>query len=352
MVEENNWFFRLSAYQQQLHDLIASDTVRIEPASRKNEVLSFIDSGLEDFSCSRSMTRARGWGIPVPGDPDQVIYVWFDALTNYITAPGYGTDEESLRYWWDDADERVHVIGKGIIRFHAVYWPAMLLSAGVRLPDTIFVHEYLTAGGQKISKSVGNAEDPTDIAATYGTDALRWWMLRDVARAGDTDYTAQRLVTRANEDLANNIGNLVNRTVSMVQRYRQGVIPSLLADNAAAADLRAARSEAGPAIDRALADFDFRRAAEAVLRIGDEGNRYVEAVRPWELAKTERQDHAGSGALDAALAELIETCRDLASHLQPLLPAFASRIAGQCGNGGTTVAEPSPVFPRLDVINN
>ncbi|MGH3792455.1 MAG: class I tRNA ligase family protein [Pseudonocardiaceae bacterium] len=206
----------------------------------------------------------------------------------------------------------MHVIGKGIIRFHAVYWPAMLLSAGVRLPDTIFVHEYLTAGGQKISKSAGNAEDPTDIAATYGTDALRWWMLRDVARAGDTDYTAQRLITRANEDLANNLGNLVNRTISMIQRYRQGVIPGLPADNPAADDLRAARAEAGPAIDRALADFDFRRAAEAILRIGDE----------------------------------------LAVHLQPLLPAFAGRIAEQCGNGGATVAEPSPVFPRLDVLND
>ncbi|MGH3819473.1 MAG: class I tRNA ligase family protein [Pseudonocardiaceae bacterium] len=217
------------------------------------------------------------------------------------------------------------------------------------LPDTIFVHEYLTAGGQKISKSAGNAEDPTDIAATYGTDALRWWMLREVARAGDTDYTAERLVARANEDLANNLGNLANRTVSMVQRYRQGVIPDLPANNPAAADLRTARSEAGPAIDRALAKFDFRRAAEAVLRIGDEGNRYVEAVRPWERAKAERHDHTGSTALDAALAELVATCRDLALHLQPMLPAFASRIAEQCGHGGATVAEPSPVFPRLDV---
>ena len=153
LVEENNWFFRLSRYQEQLHDLIDSDTLRIEPASRKREVLSFIETGLEDFSASRSMARARGWGVPVPGDPDQVIYVWFDALGNYITAPGYGTDEASFRYWWRESDTRVHVIGKGIIRFHAVYWPAMLLSAGVRLPDTIFVHEYLTAGGQKISKS-------------------------------------------------------------------------------------------------------------------------------------------------------------------------------------------------------
>lgn len=228
----------------------------------------------------------------------------------------------------------------------------MLLSAGVRLPDTIFVHEYLTAGGQKISKSAGNAEDPTDIAATYGTDAVRWWMLRDVARAGDTDYTAERLVARANEDLANNIGNLVNRTVSMVQRYRQSTIPGLAADNPAADDLRAARSEAAPAIDRALAEFDFRRAAEAVMRIGHEGNRYVEAVRPWELAKVERRDQTDSGALDAALAELVATCRDLAVHLLPFLPTSAGRIAEQCGNGGTTVGDPRPVFPRLEVVND
>ncbi len=241
---------------------------------------------------SAQTRRTPGWGVQVAVDladrlgelgVGALIYVWFDALINYITAPGYGTDEKNFRYWWDDADERVHVIGKGIIRFHAVHWPAMLLSAEVRLPDTIFVHEYLTAGGQKISKSAGNAEDPTDI---YGTDAVRWWMLRDVARAGDTDYTAERLVARANEDLANNIGNLVNRTVSMVQRYRQGVIPGLAADNPA-------------------------------------------------------------GALDAALAELVATCLDIAVHLQPFLPTFAGRIAEQCGNGDTTVADPSPLSSWL-----
>ncbi|MGH8901754.1 MAG: methionine--tRNA ligase [Egibacteraceae bacterium] len=349
-VEENNWFFRLSRYQEQLVDLIASDTLRIEPASRKREVLSFIETGLEDFSVSRSMARARGWGIPVPGDPGQVIYVWFDALANYITAPGYGTDDGGFRYWWSDSDERVHVIGKGIIRFHAVYWPAMLLSAGVRLPDTIFVHEYLTAGGQKISKSAGNAEDPSDIAAHYGTDALRWWMLRDVARAGDTDYTTQRLVSRANEDLANNIGNLVNRAVSMVKRYREGIIPAVATDNPAAADLRAARADAAGHIAHALEEFDFRRAVEAIIRIGDEGNRYVEVVRPWELAKAERKEDATPPEfLDAVLAELVATCRDLAEHLQPFLPAAARRIAEQCGDGGPKVAEPSPVFPRLEV---
>ncbi|CAO5230780.1 methionine--tRNA ligase [Frankia sp. AgKG'84/4] len=348
LVEESNWFFRLSRYSDQLHELISTDRLRIEPATRKREVLSFIEAGLEDFSASRSMTRARGWGIPVPGDPDQVIYVWFDALGNYITAPGYGTDDASFQHWWNDSDARVHVIGKGIIRFHAVYWPAMLLSAGVRLPDTIFVHEYLTADGLKISKSAGNAEDPGDIVAAYNTDALRWWMLRDVARSGDTDYTTERLITRANEDLANNIGNLVNRTVSMVRRYRDGEIPALAADNPAAAALRAVREQAAATIDAMVTTFDFRRAAEVITVIGNEGNRYVEAAKPWELAKAERKEGAGPDALDAVLAELVATCRELAAHLLPFLPDAAPRIAAQCGDGGDHVAEPAPVFPRLE----
>lgn len=351
LVEENNWFFRLSNYQDQLLDLVSSDRLRIEPTTRKREVLSFIKAGLEDFSVSRSMTRARGWGIPVPGDPEQVVYVWYDALANYITAPGYGSDDEQFKYWWDDSDQRVHVIGKGIIRFHAVYWPAMLLSAGVRLPDTIFVHEYLTASGEKISKSAGNAEDPTDIAATYGSDALRWWMLSEVALLGDTDYTPERMVNRANEDLANNIGNLVNRTVSMVNRYRHGLIPDVSPRNEAAEALRLARAMAPATIDAALAEFDFRRAVEAVTAIGDEGNRYVEGARPWALAKAESVQDASTAELDAVLSELIATCRDIAERLTPFLPAAAERIASQCGNGGNTVSEPSPTFPRLEIVN-
>ncbi|MDQ2707549.1 MAG: methionine--tRNA ligase [Actinomycetota bacterium] len=372
-VDENNWFFRLSRYQDRLVELISTGALRIEPAHRRREVLSFIESGLEDFSVSRSVERARGWGIPVPGDPEQVIYVWFDALANYITGPGYGTDDERFGYWWDQADERIHVIGKGIIRFHAVYWPAMLLSAGVRLPSTIFVHEYLTANGRKISKSAGNAEDPADIVARFGTDGLRWWMLSDVARTGDTDYTTERLVTRSNEDLANNIGNLVNRTVSMTRRYRDGVIPAMAIDNSAARDLRRARAEASATIDQALATFDFRRAVEAVTKIGDEANRYVEALAPWALAKAERKDGSAPEALDTVpldtvpldtvpldtvpldtvpldtvLGELVATCRDMAEHLTPFLPQAAQRIENQCGNGGPEVAEPAPVFAKLE----
>ena len=340
-VEEENWFFRLSRYQDRLAELISTDRLRIEPTSRKREVLSFIEAGLADFSVSRSVARARGWGIPVPGDPGQVIYVWYDALANYITAPGYGTDQARFDQWWNHS-ERVHVIGKGIIRFHAVYWPAMLLSAGISLPDTIFVHEYLTVDGQKISKSAGNADDPADIAARYGGDALRWWMLSEVTGSGDTDFTVARLVNRANEDLANNLGNLVNRTVSMLHRYRDGVVPRPVDVDADAADLRSARASAAASIDDALARFDFRRAVEAVTAIGHAGNRYVERVRPWELARAGQSDE-----LDAVLAELVATCRAIAVHLPPFLPGAAQRIRQQCD--GDRLPPAQAVFPRLAV---
>jgi methionyl-tRNA synthetase len=323
LVSEDNWFFRLSRYEDELRRLIADDVIRIEPATRKREVLAFIAAGLADFSVSRSVSRARGWGIPVPGDPDQVIYVWFDALVNYLTGAG---DR------WAAADERIHVIGKGIIRFHAVYWPAMLLSAGRELPTAILVHEYLTANGRKIGKSLGDTADPVDIATRFGVDAVRWWLLADVARTGDTDYSDARLTARFDEDLANNLGNLVNRTVSMVRKYRGGVVPVGSADDASA--LRAARASAAATIDDALRDFDFRRAVAAITRIGDEANRYVQAVKPWQLDRD-------SAELDAVLAELVAACRDIADHLTPFLPAAAHRITAQCHG-----APPTPVFPR------
>lgn len=349
LVEEENWFFRLSGYQDRLIELIESDRLLIEPASRKKEVLSFIRTGLEDFSVSRSTERARGWGIPVPGDPSQVIYVWFDALANYITGPGYGTDEKNFDHWWEGSDEIVHVIGKGIIRFHAVYWPAMLLSAGIRLPTTIFVHEYLTANGDKISKSAGNADDPSDLVAAYGTEALRWWLLSEVARSGDTDFTIGRMVARANEDLANNLGNLVNRAVSMVNKYRAGVVPALVADNPTAEDLRRVCAQARPSVDSALGDFDFRRAVEAVAAIGDAGNRYVTTVKPWELWKAESQGGTGREALDAVLSELIRTCREIGVQLEPFLPAAGQRILAQCDDSSGSLPEARPIFPRLEL---
>jgi methionyl-tRNA synthetase len=228
-VAEENWFFRLSRYAAPLREAISTGRLRIEPAGRRNEVLAFIDRGLEDFSVSRPAQRAGGWGITVPGDPDQVIYVWFDALCNYVTALGYGTGEDAYRHWWtadDSGGRRIHLLGKGVLRFHAVYWPAMLLSCRQPLPSDIFVHDYLTAGGRRISKSAGPVvAEPAALAGEYGTDAVRWWLLREVPRVGDADFTVERLIARADDELANGLGNLVNRVVAMIHRYRDGYLP-------------------------------------------------------------------------------------------------------------------------------
>jgi methionyl-tRNA synthetase len=225
LVEEENYFFRLSRYQDQLLDFIDSGRMRIIPESRRNEVRAFIARGLEDFSVSRSHERARGWGVPVPNDPEQVMYVWVDALANYITALGYGNDNDLYQRYWLDSPHRVHCIGKNILRFHAVYWPAMLLSAGEPLPTVVFVHGFLTIGGDKISKSLGNSIDPVVLASRYGVDAVRYWLLREVPPTLDADYTDDKLERRYNADLANDLGNLLNRTVSMVGRYRNGLVP-------------------------------------------------------------------------------------------------------------------------------
>ena len=293
-VAEENWFFRLSRYGEPLREAITRGELRIEPAGRRNEVLAFIAGGLEDFSVSRPAERAGGWGIPVPGDPGQVIYVWWDALCNYITALGYGTDGDAYREWWTGA-RRVHLLGKGVLRFHAVYWPAMLLSSGQPLPTDIYVHDYLTAGGRKISKSSGNAADPAELASEYGTDAVRWWLLREVPRVGDADFTVERMIARADDELANGLGNLVNRVVAMIRRYRDGRVPGPQPVPDGGEDLDAACRQAGDRVGAALAGFDFRRATAAVWAIADEANRFVNRVRPWDLARAERAGDAGAG---------------------------------------------------------
>ena len=347
-VSEVNWFFRLSRYAGQLRDLIADAAIRVEPAGRRNEVLALIDGGLADFSVSRSTERARGWGIPVPGDPDQVIYVWWDALGNYLAALDYASGGANLDRWWDGAARRVHLLGKGVLRFHAVYWPAMLLSAGEAVPTDIVVHGYLTDGGRKISKSSGATVDPYDLVDRYGTDAVRWWLLREVPRGADADFTVERLVGRANDELANGFGNLVNRVVSMIHRYRGGHVPAATAaapGSAASgsAALAAATGNAPGLIAAALDDFDFRRATEAVWRIADEANRYVNRTRPWDLAK------AGDDAeLAAVLAALLAACQAIGTHLAPFLPDAAARIARQCApDAAGCLPSPAPLLPRL-----
>lgn len=338
-VAEENWFFRLSRYQGRLYDLIDSGRLRVEPAARRNEVLAFIAAGLADFSISRSHVRARGWGIPVPDDPGQVIYVWWDALGNYLTALDYAHAGPDYRRWWEGGDRRVHLVGKGVLRFHAVYWPAMLLSAGAPLPTDVLVHDYLTVDGQKISKSSGGAVDPVGLVARYGTDAVRWWLLREVPRVGDADFTVERLVARADKDLANDLGNLVNRVVSMVHRYRDGRPPA--ADHTDAA-LTAAIVESPAAVEVAIGGYDFRRATAAVWRVVEEANRYVERVRPWHLAKA--GDEAG---LDAALSLLVRACRAVADQLAPFVPETAARVAAQCAPVDGRLPAPHPIFPRL-----
>ncbi|MFC4079131.1 methionine--tRNA ligase [Amycolatopsis samaneae] len=346
-VAEENWFFRLSRYTGQLRDLVESGRLRIEPAQRRNEVLGFLAGGLSDFSVSRSANRARGWGIPVPGDPGQVIYVWWDALGNYLTALGYGSGDAAHRRWWLDSDRRIHLVGKGVLRFHAVYWPAMLLSAGQPLPTDIVVHDYLTHEGRKISKSAGNTVDPAVLAGEYGTDAVRWWLLREVPRAGDADFTRDRLVARSDDELANGLGNLVKRVVAMVHRYRDGVVPTGGRAPGAERVDHACRVAAAE-IAEALAEFDFRRATAAVQAIVDEANRFVNQAKPWELAKAERAD---PGELDAVLATLVRACRTVGEELAPFLPDAAGRVAQACAERDGRLPGARPLFRRLATVD-
>lgn len=345
-IAEENWFFRLSRYQERLLKAVESAQVRIEPATKRNEVLALIRAGLADFSVSRPAARSGGWGIAVPGDPGQVIYVWWDALTNYVTALDVGADAPEFQDWWVDAAERVHVIGKGIIRFHAVYWLALLLSAELRLPSAIFVHDYLSTNGAKISKSTGGTVHPEDVIATYGADALRWWFVREAPRIGDTDFTVERLVDRYDSELANGLGNLVSRVLTQVHKFRDGTI-DLAATDPAATSIVDATKQVPKVVDAALHRFDLRGATDAIWSVVDAGNRLVDAERPWDLARAEREgDHVAGRRLDGVLTILVESCRVIAHELTPFIPDGAARLTRLLGSG-STVAAPEPAFPRL-----
>ncbi len=335
-VSERNWFFRLSRYRDRLRDAIESGELAIDPPQRRSEVLALVRTGLSDFSVSRPRERAGGWGIPVPGDPGQVVYVWFDALANYITALGYGADADDYQRWWCAADERVHVIGKGITRFHALYWPAMLLSAGEPLPTRILVHDYVTVDGGKLSKSLGNAVSPEALVERYGTDALRWWVLRDVPRSGDTDFREPQLARRANE-LADGLGNLVSRTVALAAgRAPANWHPRQLPiGEIAAPDLAAAVGRVPGDVDAALAQFDLRAAAAALWAAVEAANRHVSARRPWELDGAPR---------DAVVGDLLAACRAIGCRLEPFLPAASARIGAALAACDPALAR--AIFPK------
>lgn len=342
-VTETNWFFRLSRYREQISELIISGRLEITPAERRNEVLGFLAGDVHDLSVSRPTARAAGWGIPVPGDAGQVVYVWFDALANYLTGLGYGTpDDADYRRWWAGDAERVHVIGKGIVRFHAVYWIAFLLSAGLPLPTRVLVHDYLTVDGAKIAKSGAQAADPAALARTYGADALRWWLLADPAPVGTTDFTVERLVGAYNRDLANALGNLASRALTLSRREGTWrTRPS----GSVGEKLRAQAAALSAKVDVAVAAYDFRAACSAITALAEAGNRFIEAEQPWHLAKA-----AASGNQDAAerfedvIDAVLTACRAAADELAPFIPEGAARLSAQLRASTATLA---PAFPRI-----
>jgi methionyl-tRNA synthetase len=346
-VTETNWFFRLSRYRDQIEDAITSGALTINPPQKRNEVIALLDKGLRDFSVSRPAVRAGGWGIPVPGDPSQVIYVWWDALTNYLTALGVDRHAEDYAFWWAGDGERVHVIGKGITRFHAVYWIGLLLSAGQPLPTTIHVHDYVTVSGAKLSKSTGNVVDPVDLVHAYGTDALRWWITREVPLLGDTEFTSARLIQAYNTDLANGIGNLANRTVTLLHKYYEGRLhldgEPVIGPDWDSVGLDTACAALPSTIDAALRTADFRSATAHLVAIVGLANQLLNAAEPWKVLR----NTAGEKPLvHHLLSRVAQTCRTISTELTPFCPAGAARLASQLGDSDR-LAAPEPAFARL-----
>jgi methionyl-tRNA synthetase len=333
-IEEENYFFRLSAYQTRLEQVIANDEYRIFPEFRKNEVLSFIRGGLDDFSISRSQARARDWGIPVPGDPGQVMYVWFDALGNYLTGIDYGEDGDRYRRYWP-CD--VHVIGKDIIRFHAVYWPAMLLSAGVSLPKHLFVHGFINLGGAKIAKSAGIAVDPFELVDKFGAETLRYYLMRHIHPFQDSDFLIETtedggvrfsgLEEAYNAALANGIGNLASRSLTLIVKNGGGTIEPRPCEGAAEREVTARFDEIFGAYETLMAGYDFAQALNKVWEGVATLDGYINTRAPWGLAK----DPAKADDLKDVLYTLAEGLRALGALLWPTMPATAAEIWRRLG---------------------
>ena len=334
---EPSYFFALKKYQQKLLDLydrqgeFAARPVKfVLPDTRLNEVRSFVAGGLEDLSISRTAIR---WGIAVPGQPEHTVYVWLDALANYISALG-GLTGEGFRYW----PASFHLIGKDILRFHGVYWPAFLLSAGLPLPERVVAHGFWTVEGQKMSKSLRNVVDPHFLIEAYGRDVVRYFLLREVPLGQDGDFSHRNLLARINADLANDLGNLVSRTLGMPKRYRDGVVP----DVAASSGLGDATTATTRAIEHAMLErLQPHLALEAIWSFVNDVNQYVDRQAPWELAK-----RGETATLDALLRELLFAVEQVANWLSPFMPDTADRIRqALSGRQLTTIA---PMFPRLD----
>jgi methionyl-tRNA synthetase len=354
-LSERNYFFRLSRYEAALKDLYARHPEFTVPEVRRNEVLAWFDRGLKDVSISR---RGQSWGVPFPGDPDHVVYVWFDALINYLTGAGFGTDETRFRRFWP-AD--LHIIGKDITRFHCIYWPAMLIAAGIALPRQVFAHGFLNYQGQRLSKTSGNMIDPFAAAEEWGADAVRYLLLRQAGFYSDADVSPAIFTARYNADLANNLGNLVQRTVAMIARYRDGTVPRGRDDSG----LRETVATAVAAHDAAAKNLAFDQALAAVFDLVDATNKHYDETRPWTLAR----DPSQAAALDSALYAAAEAVRIISQLLWPYVPGAAEAIAASIGaerpaastaerwregiswgrlRPGTTVRAGPPLFPRIE----
>ncbi|MBW3561185.1 MAG: methionine--tRNA ligase [Actinobacteria bacterium] len=358
-LEEDNWFFRLSAYQDRLLELYDQRPDFVRPEVRLNEVRSFVADGLKDLSLSRS---SFDWGVPVPWDPDQVIYVWIDALQNYITAAGYGADPERFAQLWP-AD--VHLIGKDILRFHAVIWPAMLMAAGIEPPRQVWAHGFLLAGGKKMSKTGSiTAVHPREIVETYGADTLRYYFLREISFGQDGNFSFEALHDRYTTDLANDLGNLVNRVLNMAERYLDGVVPEPTVDDSEAGrQLAEDRRSAVDGVTSSLGQLDFRRALEDLWVLVRGANRYVDTTTPWALNKEGRDEE-----LATAMYTLLDTLRATAVLVSWVLPRTAAGIWAQLGldgapsedhlpggvepgrlPAGTRIAKGHVLFPRVEL---
>ena len=335
---EESWFFRLSAFGERLLAYYEAHPDFIRPDSRRNEVLRFVEGGLNDLSISRT---SFDWGVKVPGSPDHVMYVWLDALTNYLTGLGFPDESGDFAHYWP---ANVHLIGKDVVRFHAVYWPAFLMSAGLPLPRQVYGHGHVLLRGEKMSKSEGNVVDPLAMAERFGVDPLRYFLLREIPFGQDGSYSDEAIVARSNAELSNSFGNLAQRVLSMIHKNLDGALPRVGEDDADHALLQSVRDGIGKTRAKSL-QFDFGQGLDAWMSAVFACNAYVDAAAPWALRKTDPKRMA---AVLGTLAAAIEL---LTRAVEPIIPASAARLLEFLEEGRTTgrIGQPMPIFPRLEL---
>lgn len=355
VVKEESYFFQMSKYADQLIDYIEAHPHFIQPETRKNEMLSFLRGGLDDLCVSRT---TFDWGIPVPIDEDHVIYVWFDALSNYLTALDYLGEGEDYQKYWVDNPEILHLVGKDIVRFHTIIWPIMLMAADIKIPDKVFAHGWLLMDGGKMSKSKGNVVDPLVLIDKYGSDAIRYFLLREVPFGEDGYYSEEALVLRTNTDLANDYGNLLSRTTSMINKFCGGQIPQADPHPSFASLAEEVKGLYVQHMDK----LAFGKALKAVWTLIARGNKFIEESTPWALAKDPAKKHD----LDQVMYTLAETLRVATIYLSPFMPATPAKVYSQLGLtddalktwsaidfgaklGGSTIDRQDPIFPRIDL---